>query len=67
MTMMRRHAETLERHAARLTPGARADLAAVREGLNGTWRERLQALKNRRFRRRTVLENMLFAYWFLTG
>jgi glycosyltransferase involved in cell wall biosynthesis len=67
MTMMRRHADTLNRHAARLTPGARADLATVRNGLNGTWRERLHALKNTRFRRRTTLENMLFAYWFLTG
>jgi glycosyltransferase involved in cell wall biosynthesis len=67
MTMMRRHADTLNRHATRLTPGARADLAVVREGLNGTWRERLAALKNTRFRRRTLLENMLFAYWFLTG
>jgi glycosyltransferase involved in cell wall biosynthesis len=67
MTMMRRHADTLNRHAARLTPSARADLAVVQEGLNGTWRDRLQALKNTRFRRRTLLENMLFAYWFLTG
>jgi hypothetical protein len=66
MTMMRRHADTLNRHASRLTPSARADLAVVRKGLNGTWRERLHALKNSRFRRRTLLENMLFAYWFLT-
>jgi glycosyltransferase involved in cell wall biosynthesis len=67
MTMMRRHADALNRHAPRLTPAARADLAVVRDGLNGTWRDRLHALKNTRFRRRTMLENVLFAYWFLTG
>ncbi len=67
MTMMRRHADTLNRHAGKLTPGARADLATIRDGLNGTWRDRLHALRNSRFRRRTLLENALFAYWFLTG
>jgi glycosyltransferase involved in cell wall biosynthesis len=67
MTMMRRHAETLSRHESLLTPSARDDLATIRAGLNGPWRPRLAALRNPRFRRRTALENLLFAYWFMTG
>jgi hypothetical protein len=68
MTMMRRHAEALSRHAAWLTPSARADLALIQSALDGNFAARLFALKTcRRFRRRTLLENLLFTYWFLTS
>jgi glycosyltransferase involved in cell wall biosynthesis len=67
MTMMRRHVDTLDRHAGKLTPAARADLTMVLQGLQGDWRDRVAALRNNRFRRRTLLENLLFAYWFMTG
>jgi hypothetical protein len=39
----------------------------VLQGLQGDWRDRVAALRNNRFRRRTLLENLLFAYWFMTG
>jgi glycosyltransferase involved in cell wall biosynthesis len=67
MTMMRRHADTLSRHEPLLTPAARTELALIRTGLNGGWRQRLAALKCSKFRRRTALENLLFSYWFMTG
>ncbi len=67
MTMMRRHAETLRRHDAKLTPAARTDLALISAALSGSWRQRLAALRCKTFRRRTLLENVLFAYWFMTG
>jgi glycosyltransferase involved in cell wall biosynthesis len=67
MTMMRRHADMLSRHEALLTPAARGDLALIRAGLAGGWRQRLAALKCNKFRRRTALENLLFGYWFMTG
>ncbi len=67
MTMMRRHAETLGRHEALLTQSARAELALIRAGLAGGFRQRLAALKCQKFRRRTALENLLFGYWFITG
>jgi glycosyltransferase involved in cell wall biosynthesis len=67
MTMMRRHADTLHENAWRLTPEARADLKLVRAGLTGGFLSRLAALRCKRFRRRTLLENVLFSYWFLTG
>ena len=68
MTMMRRHAEALSGHAAWLTPAARADLALIQSALNGNILVRLRALKTcRRFRRRTLLENLLFTFWFLTS
>jgi len=68
MTMMRRHAEALSGHAAWLTPAARADLALILNALNGSFSNRLRALQTcRHFRRRTLLENLLFTYWFLTS
>jgi glycosyltransferase involved in cell wall biosynthesis len=67
MTMMRRHADALRRHDAKLTPAARADLALVNAALSGGWRQRLAALRCQNFRRRTKLENLLFGYWFMTG
>jgi hypothetical protein len=67
MTMMRRHADALHENAWRLTPQARADLKLVRAGLTGGFLSRLTALRCERFRRRTLLENVLFSYWFLTG
>jgi hypothetical protein len=67
MTMMQRHADALTAQAARLTPEARQDLVLVRRGLYGGLANRLSALRCRRFRRRTVLENLLFRFWFLTS
>ncbi len=66
MTMMRRHADTLGNHASRLTPQARHDLRLVRTALHGGLGARLVALRCPRFRRRTLLENLLFSYWFAT-
>jgi glycosyltransferase involved in cell wall biosynthesis len=66
MTMMRRHAEALAVHQARLAPPARRDLACIRGALNGGMMARLKALRCPGFRRRTLLENILFAYWFVT-
>jgi glycosyltransferase involved in cell wall biosynthesis len=66
MTMMRRHAEALAAHQARLAPPARRDLARIRAALNGGMFARLSALRCPGFRRRTLLENVLFAYWFVT-
>jgi len=67
MTMMRRHADALDAHAESLSPQARADLTLIRRGLHGGLIARLKALSCQRFRRRTLLENLLFSYWFLTG
>jgi len=67
MTMMRRHADALAAHASRLSPEAQADLALINAGLKGGLLPRLAALRCKRFRRRTLLENILFSYWFLTG
>jgi len=68
MTMMRRHAEALSRHPAHLTQAARADLALIQSALDGNILHRLRALKTcRTLRRRTLLENLLFSYWFLTA
>jgi len=66
MTMMRRHADTLSNHASRLTPQARHDLRLVRTALHGGLAARIVALRCKRFRRRTLLENLLFSYWFAT-
>ena len=67
MTMMRRHVEALAAQPGRLAPSAQADLALIQRGLNGGKRQRLAGLRCKRFRRRTLLENFLFGYWFLTG
>lgn len=67
MTMMQRHVDALIAQAARLTPDARQDLVLVRKGLHGGLTSRILALRCRRFRRRTALENLLFRFWFLTG
>jgi len=67
MTMMRRHADALAAQAARLPPQAQQDLRRVRAGLHGSLPERATALLCPQFRRRTLLENLLFTYWFLTS
>ncbi len=66
MTMMHRHTAALEEQAGRLPAQARQDLRLVREGLLGGLPARLQALRCPRFRRRTLLENLLFSWWFVT-
>jgi glycosyltransferase involved in cell wall biosynthesis len=66
MTMMRRHADALAAHQARLAPSARRDLTHIRAALNGGMLARIKALRCPGFRRRTLLENILFAYWFVT-
>lgn len=67
MTMMHRHADALAAQTVRLAPQARRDLRLVRTGLRGGLPKRVRALFCPRFRRRTLLENLLFTYWFLTG
>ncbi|HTQ71190.1 MAG TPA: glycosyltransferase [Acidocella sp.] len=67
MTMMQRHADALMAQAARLTPQASQDLALVRNGLYGGLASRVLALRCKRLRRRTALENLLFGVWFLTS
>jgi glycosyltransferase involved in cell wall biosynthesis len=67
MTMMRRHVAALASQSHRLTPEAQADLQLIDTALNGGIKARLAALRCPRFRRRTLLENILFSYWFLTG
>jgi glycosyltransferase involved in cell wall biosynthesis len=64
MTMMRRHADALAAQASLLAPQARSDLRLVRAALHGGLLARLAALRCRRFRRRTLLENILFSVWF---
>jgi glycosyltransferase involved in cell wall biosynthesis len=66
MTMLRRHAEVLALHQARLAPQARRDLARIRAALDGGMLARINALRCPGFQRRTPLENILFAYWFVT-
>ncbi len=66
MTMMRRHVEALAGHAAQLTPQARHDLRIIQSALQGGVRARIAALRCKGFQRRTMIENLLFAYWFLT-
>ncbi len=67
MTMMHRHADMLEEQAGRLTPQARQDLRLVQAGLQGGLSAKLAALRCPRFRRRTLLENLLFRWWFVTS
>jgi glycosyltransferase involved in cell wall biosynthesis len=66
MTMMHRHADMLDNAASYLSPQARKDLKIIRAALHGGFPHRLAALRCRRFRRRTALENILFGYWFVT-
>jgi glycosyltransferase involved in cell wall biosynthesis len=67
MTMMRRHADMLETATSYLSPQARKDLKIIRSALHGGFLLRLSALRCCRFRRRTMLENILFGYWFVTN
>lgn len=67
MTIMRRHADMLETATSYLSPQARKDLKIIRSALHGGILPRLAALRCRRFRRRTMLENILFGYWFVTN
>lgn len=67
MTMMGRHADMLETAATYLSPQARKDLKIIRSALRGGFMQRLAALRCRNFRRRTLLENILFTYWFVTN
>jgi glycosyltransferase involved in cell wall biosynthesis len=67
ITMMRRHADALASQPSLLPPPARQDLQTVRAGLEGGLLPRLRALACARLRRRTRLENILFAWWFLTS
>ncbi len=66
LTMMRRHADMLATQPSRLTPQARQDLKRIQSALQGGFLRRLAALHCPGFRRRTMLENMLFRFWFLT-
>lgn len=66
MTMMRRHAENLMAQINQLAPQARQDLKLIHTALHGGMPARLAALRCRRFRRRTVLENLLFGFWFVS-
>jgi len=65
MSVMRRHADLLAAQSGLLAPQARRELSAIHAGLQGGLRLRLRALRCRRFRRRALLENLLFGYWFL--
>jgi glycosyltransferase involved in cell wall biosynthesis len=67
MTMMRRHADRLHEHRDKLTPEAAADLDLIRKGLAGRLKERMAALRCKRFTRATLLETFLLRVWFLTG
>jgi hypothetical protein len=67
MTMMRRHADALADQASIMSPHARADLKIIRAALHGNIVARLRALLTTRLRRRTLLENLLFSYWFITN
>ncbi|GLR67936.1 glycosyl transferase family 2 [Acidocella aquatica] len=66
MTMMHRHADILASSANQLTPQARHDLKTIQSALQGGVIPRLAALRCTRFRRRTLLENLLFSLWFIT-
>lgn len=67
MTTMRRHASALAAAGVMLPPAARTDLALVEAALAGSFKTRLGALRCKRFRRGSRLENLLFRYWFMTG
>ena len=67
MTMMRRHTDTLAAQSNLLSPQARLDLRLVQMALHGGLLHRLRALRCPRLRRRTMLENLLFGYWFMTN
>lgn len=66
MTMMRRHTEALLAEPEMLSPAARRALAIIEAGLYGGLPARVAALAQPDFRRRTLLENLLFGFWFLT-
>ncbi len=67
MTMMHRHADMLAEQAGRLAPQVRQDLRLVQAGLQGGLEAKIAALRCPRFRRRTLLENLLFRWWFVTS
>ena len=67
MTMMHRHADMLEQQAGRMPAAARQDLRLVQAGLHGGLAGKIAALRSPRFRRGTLLENLLFGWWFLTN
>lgn len=66
MTMMRRHADALAAHAGLLPPQTRRSLKRIQAALDGGVLPRLKALSCPRLRRSTKLENLLFAYWFIS-
>jgi glycosyltransferase involved in cell wall biosynthesis len=67
LTMLRRHIQALGVHQSRLSPSARRDLERIWTALNGGMLARFRALRCPGFRRRTILENTLFMYWFMTN
>jgi glycosyltransferase involved in cell wall biosynthesis len=67
MTMMYRHTDMLGERPSHLSPQARRDLRRIRAGLNGGVANRLSALACGRFRRRLLIENLLFGAWFMLG
>jgi glycosyltransferase involved in cell wall biosynthesis len=66
MTMMRRHIERLYEYRHLLHPQAVSDLQSIRSGIAGNFAGRITALSCPSFSRATVLETMLFRFWFLT-
>jgi Glycosyl transferase family 2 len=67
MTMMHRHADMLTEQAGRMPALTRQDLRLIQAGLRGGLAARIAALRCPRFRRRTLLENLLFSWWFITS
>ena len=67
MTMMWWHTGILIENSARLPQQAFEDTKLIRSALEGGVIKRILALRCRRFRRSTTLENVLFSFWFLIG
>ncbi len=67
MTMMRRHVSQLQTYQAALSPQAQSDLSLISNALQGSYLDRVKALRSPHFRRQTALENLLFRFWFLMG
>ncbi len=66
MTMMHRHVDALASQPGLLSAPALHDLRVIQAALNGGVLRRLSALRCRAFRRRKLLENILFWFWFVT-
>jgi hypothetical protein len=67
MAVMRQHVAALGAQPELLSEGARAELSAIAQALDGGWRERLRLLRMSGLARQNWAETLVFRTWFVLG